>query len=245
MRYLTGTIEVSLDPPAVPVTEWRDLMTSISGEARDAYRALVVTTPDFANYFRELTPDEELNRLSLGSRPEPPRASNDLSAPDDPISWVFAWTQVRLMLPAWLGTDTALASLYEGHQENIFGEMSGWPFFRTQMNALEMALAKIDLDLTDFYANRLTPEAYHGLRDVLRTSVSKLKRDLLALNGGQDFLEENPDFKDSITIRNAYLDPLHLIQAELLARFRESENEQIAQALKITMAGIASGLRNS
>ena len=111
------------------------------------------------------------------------------------------------------------------------------------MNSLEATLAKTDIELADFYANRLTPKAHRDVHEIVRERLAVLKNDLLALTGGSELLGNQPMARDSIDIRDTYLDPLHLLQAELLARQREGEDEQVAQALRATMAGIASGLR--
>ena len=241
MRYLIGTIEASLDPPAPPTPEQRDAMAELAHKAYAGYRELVADTPGFVDYFREITPEEELTAVTLGSRPSSRRAPDisNLST----VSWEFAWTQVRLILPAWLGTDTALHAVRPGHADNAFESMMQWPFFSMQMNTLEAMLAKTDIELADFYANRLTPRGHRDVHEVVRERLAVLKNDLLTLTGESELLGNQPMARDSIDIRDTYLDPLHLLQAELLARLRETEDDQVAQALRATMAGIASGLR--
>ena len=242
MRYLIGTIEASLDPPASPTDEQRHAMNGLAQSALEGYRELVLETPDFVDYFREITPEEELGALTLGSRPASRRARLDIASLSA-VPWVFAWTQVRLVLPAWLGTDRALRALRDGEATDAFASMMEWPFFSMQMNTLEAILAKTDIELADFYANRLTPKGHRDVHEVVRERLAVLKNDVLALTGESELLGNQPMARDSIDIRNTYLDPLHLLQAELLARLREGEDEQVAQALRATMAGIASGLR--
>ncbi len=242
MRYLMGTIEASLDPPAAPTSEQRSAIDDLARRAFGGYRELVADTPGFVDYFREITPEEELTASIGNSLPDNRHALPDISNLSA-VSWVFAWTQARLILPAWLGSDTALHALRQNGTDGAFGSMMDWPFFRMQMDTLEAMLAKTDIELADFYANRLTPKAHRDVHEIVRERLAVLKNDLLALTGEAELLANDPLARDSIDIRDTYLDPLHLLQAELLARLREGEDEQVAQALRATMAGIASGLR--
>ena len=243
-RYLVGTIEASLSPPAAPSSEQRAAMNDLAERAFGGYRELVADTPGFVDYFREITPEEELSALTIGDRSAPHHSPPDISALSA-VSWVFAWTQVRLILPAWLGSDAALHALRHDAGDAgdaAFASMTAWPFFAMQMDALEATLAKTDIELADFYANRLTPKDHRDVHEIVRERMAVLKDDLLALTGESEFLASQPMARDSIDIRDTYLDPLHLLQAELVARLREGEDEQVAQALRATMAGIASGL---
>lgn len=242
MRYLIGTIEASLDPPAAPTSAQRDAMDDLAQKAFGGYRELVADTPGFVDYFREITPEEELTASTGGGLPDSRNALPDVSNLSA-VSWVFAWTQARLILPAWLGSDTALHALRENGMDGAFDSMMDWSFFSMQMNTLEAMLAKTDIELADFYANRLTPKAHRDVHEIVRERLAVLKNDLLALTGESELLGNQPMARDSMDIRDTYLDPLHLLQAELLARLREGEDEQVAQALRATMAGIASGLR--
>ena len=243
MRYLIGTIEVSLDPPPAPTARLRATMSQLADRARESYRALVDQT-DFVDYFRQITPQEELETLALGSDPAQRSTVADISGMSA-IPWVFAWTQVRLMLPMWLGTDAALGALREDDLKDRCDALMEWPFFRVQMDALEAILAKTDLALVDFYAERLTPKAHRAIHDIARRRATDVKENLLALRGQSELLAHNPKAQDSIRVRNTYLDPLHLLQAELIGRLRENHDDQVVEALKITMAGIASGLRHT
>ena len=242
MRYLIGTIEASLDPPAAPTSAQRDAMDDLAQKAFGGYRELVADTPGFVDYFREITPEEELTASTGGGLPDSRNALPDVSNLSA-VSWVFAWTQARLILPAWLGSDTALHALRENGTGDAFDSMMDWSFFSMQMNTLEAMLAKTDIELADFYANRLTPKGHRDVHEIVRERLAVLKNDLLALTGESELLGNQPMARDSMDIRDTYLDPLHLLQAELLARLREGEDQQVAQALRATMAGIASGLR--
>ncbi len=181
--------------------------------------------------------------LSLGSRPARRQPNADL-ANLRAIPWVFAWTQVRLMLPAWLGTERAMAKL--GADRGAFELLRGWPFFAMQADMLEMVVAKADATLARYYARRLANADQQAMAEAIFERLAQIARDILDLTGATELLANADQVRDSMTVRNTYLDPLHLLQAELLARRRGgNDSERVNQALKVTMAGIASGLRNT
>ena len=241
-RYVTAVLEATLHPPPVPNAEWRARMGELSTLALAAYRGVVREDPDFVPLFRALTPERELGILALGSRPSRRRDTQDISSLRA-IPWVFAWTQVRLMLPAWPGTDVALASVDSG--DPVLDDMSRWPFFRMQLDMLEMVLAKADPDLAQYYARRLTTAAQQKAVAQLGERADAVASTLLKMRGAQQLLQNDPALRASLSVRNTYLDPLHLLQAELLARYRNAPDDATARALKVTMAGISSGLRNT
>ena len=248
LGYVTATVDASLRPPSAPNPQWRAAMTEMASAAMASYRASVRDDPDFVHLFRALTPERELGILSLGSRPARRAATNDVSSLRA-IPWVFAWTQVRLMLPAWLGSDAGLRTYLTDNAEQLRA-MLDWPFFQMQIDMLEMVLAKADIDLTRYYARRLIDEPLQEKIEEFGDRLAQLKATLLELRGADRLLAHNPALAQSLAVRNTYLDPLHLLQAELLARYRESESQEtgddrIAQALRVTMAGISSGLRNT
>ena len=151
------------------------------------------------------------------------------------------------MLPAWLGTQAAFRG-GETHSDDEFQEMLRWPFFRMQIEMLEMVLAKADTVLATYYAKRLTDDSQQAAVKVLCQELEQLTNDLLRMTGQTDLLVNDPELVESLHVRNTYLDPLHLLQAELLARSRgdqENDSAAVERALKVTMAGIASGLRNT
>lgn len=249
-RYLRAVLEVTLTPPPPPKDAWRSAMQRLAADAVAGYRE-VVQDAGFAELFHSLTPAEELSTLALGSRPAKRRATADISGLRA-IPWVFSWTQIRLMLPAWLGTDRALELAAARGEETLLQEMLSWPFFRMQMDMLEMVLTKADPDLTRYYAVRLTGsgESESSIQTKalqLAERLDSLPASLLAVTGRDALMQASPDIRASIEVRNTYLDPLHLLQAELLARLRLDAKDSVntAQALKVTMAGIASGLRNT
>lgn len=247
--YVSATLESTLNPPMAPEPEWRDAMTQMSSHSLAAYRATVRDDPDFVGLFRSLTPERELGILALGSRPAR-RAATDDVASLRAIPWVFAWTQIRLMLPAWLGTEKALKAGAESttpEQLEQLRAMLKWPFFRMQIDMLEMVLAKCAPSLTRHYATKLLGTASSADVDPLCERLASLRATVLELRQETELLTGDQALSESLAVRNTYLDPLHVLQAELLARYRNDENpdSDVARALRVTMAGISSGLRNT
>lgn len=245
-RYLTATLEATLSPPPVPKPEWREAMASLAQASLSSYRASVRDDPAFVELFRTLTPEQELGILALGSRPARRHAVPGIGSLRA-IPWVFAWTQVRLMLPAWLGTDAALHGAVTAHRTETLRQMMAWPFFRMQMDMLEMVIAKTDPVLSKYYAKRMTTPAQQEMVNGLNERLAGLSQDLLAVSGASRLLEGDPELAESLQVRNTYLDPLHLLQAELLFRRRQGIDDVaiVEQGLQVTMAGISSGLRNT
>ena len=213
----------------------------------EIYRGVVRGEPDFVPYFRAATPEQELAKLPLGSRPSkrnPNGGVESLRA----IPWIFAWMQNRLMLPAWLGAGAALRTMIEAGDEVTIKEMSKeWPFFSTRIGMLEMVFSKADLWLAEYYDQRLVAKELQRLGQNLRTQLSEDIQTILALSSDGQLMGDLPWIADSIALRNVYTDPLNLLQVELLARLRQTENPdpELEQALMITITGIAAGMRNT
>lgn len=245
--YLAAVLEATLLPPPPPEPAWRHLMDELAADGVSAYRAVVRENPQFVEYFRQSTPEQELGRLPLGSRPAKRRAGGIESL--RAIPWIFGWTQTRLMLPAWLGWEAALSKALERGEGQLLGQMrEQWPFFRTRIDMLEMVLAKADADIARLYDERLVQPDLLALGAHLRDLLSQACDVVLGLTGQSQLLAHSPDTLEFIRLRNTYLDPLHLLQAELLARSRQQEAAQdspLEQALLVSVAGIAAGLRNT
>lgn len=245
--YLAAVLEATLLPPPPPTPQWRHLMDELAADGVKAYRAVVRENPQFVEYFRQSTPEQELGRLPLGSRPAKRRAGGIESL--RAIPWIFGWTQTRLMLPAWLGWETALSKALERGEGELLGQMrEQWPFFRTRIDMLEMVLAKADADIARSYDERLVEPGLLPLGAHLRDLLSQACSVVLGLTGQSQLLAHSPATLEFIRLRNTYLDPLHLLQAELLARSRQQDVAQgspVEQALLVSVAGIAAGLRNT
>ncbi|MBJ9976046.1 phosphoenolpyruvate carboxylase [Pseudomonas sp. S75] len=245
--YLAAVLEATLLPPPPPEPAWREVMDQLAADGVQAYRAVVRENPDFVEYFRQSTPEQELGRLPLGSRPAKRRAGGIESL--RAIPWIFGWTQTRLMLPAWLGWETALGNALARGQGELLAQMRAqWPFFRTRIDMLEMVLAKADAQIAKAYDERLVQPQLLALGAHLRDLLSQSCDIVLSLTGQPVLLAHSPETLEFISLRNTYLDPLHQLQAELLARSRVREaalDSPLEQALLVTVAGIAAGLRNT
>ncbi|WP_017521132.1 phosphoenolpyruvate carboxylase [Pseudomonas nitroreducens] len=245
--YLAAVLEATLQPPPVPEPAWREEMDRLAADGVLAYRAVVRDNPQFVDYFREATPEQELGRLPLGSRPAKRREGGVESL--RAIPWIFAWTQTRLMLPAWLGWEDALFKAIERGEGALLGRMrKEWPFFTTRIDMLEMVLAKADREIAQLYDERLVQSELRPLGAHLRDLLSQSVRVVLGLTGQSQLLAHAAETRESIGVRNTYLDPLHLLQAELLARSRRCTGDAcggLEQAMLVTVAGIAAGLRNT
>ncbi len=245
--YLAAVLEATLLPPPMPEPDWRETMDRLAEDGVQAYRGVVRDHPQFVEYFRQATPEQELGRLPLGSRPAKRREGGVESL--RAIPWIFAWTQTRLMLPAWLGWEHALqAALQRGEAERLAVMRQRWPFFTTRIDMLEMVLAKADADIARRYDERLVAPALQPLGCDLRDRLSQAVSAVLGLTGQSELLAHSQDTLEAFSLRNTYLDPLHLMQTELLARSRQQQNpaeSPLEQALLVSVAGIAAGLRNT
>ncbi|MEX2476636.1 phosphoenolpyruvate carboxylase [Marinobacter sp.] len=249
--YTTAVIEATLAPPPEPEPAWREAMDWLTERSLKAYRDVVRDDPDFVPYFRQVTPEQALGKLALGSRPARRKPSGGVESLRA-IPWIFAWTQMRLMLPSWLGSDVALEEAAQNGKLPVLREMmKGWPFFRTYVDMLEMVLAKADLRIASYYEQTLLDdEELKKLGESLRSRLQGCIERLLELKEQQTLLEAESVFAHSMRVRNPYTDPLHYLQAELLKRDREGEGkgegpDRVERALKVTMAGIAAGMRNT
>ena len=246
--YTAAILEANLLPPPAPKQEWRDLMEQFAEQSCKEYRQFIREEPEFVPYFRSATPELELGKLALGSRPakrKPNGGVESLRA----IPWIFAWSQNRLMLPAWLGAGTSLQTLLQEGKKELLQEMyQKWPFFHTRLEMFEMVFLKADEALTKFYEERLVPEELWPLGERLRENLVLTRETVLETIPEHKLMLEQPWIKESISLRNPYVDPLNMLQAELLSRSRKAGSEicpVIDQALMVTIAGIAAGLRNT
>lgn len=246
--YAGAVLQSSLLPPPEPKPQWREVMKLISEESCEHYRNVVRHDENFVPYFRMATPELELSKLPLGSRPakrNPNGGVESLRA----IPWIFAWSQNRLMLPAWLGALTGLKAALNKYGAETLNEMSlQWPFFRSRLEMLEMVFSKADCWLSEHYDNALVEDMYKPLGVTLRKELQEAISLVQSLSPQKSLLAEQPWIKESISLRNPYTDPLNLLQVELLRRARSEEKRNegdIDNALMITMTGIAAGMRNT
>jgi phosphoenolpyruvate carboxylase len=243
--YASAILEANLVTPPAPDQRWRALMDALAEDSCRAYRALVRDNPEFVKYFRQATPEQELGILPLGSRPTRRGAGGGIESLRA-IPWIFAWSQNRLMLPAWLGAGAALAGAVDrGQRETLLDMSRSWPFFATRMSMLEMVFAKADPGLSAYYDELLVDEDLKPLGDALRRQMAADRTSLLDLLGKQSLLQDQDWLRTSIQLRNIYTDPLNYLQAELLKRQRAGSEEEVELAIMVTIAGVAAGMRNT
>jgi phosphoenolpyruvate carboxylase len=221
-----------------------EAMDRISGAAFTAYRGLVYDTEGFRTFFRQMTPISEIGQLKIGSRPAS-RTKSDRIEDLRAIPWVFSWAQARVMLPGWYGVGSALHAFDD---PGLLREMlDAWPFFQTTLDNLEMVLAKSDMDIAARYASlvedRTMGDAIFGR---IRDDWQRTRDCLLAITGQSRLLEKHPALDASIRLRLPYIEPLNLLQVELLRRHRSGESDpRVREGIQLSINAVATALRNS
>lgn len=244
--YVSATLTATLAPSPLPKAEWRELIEEMAQRSLKAYRAVIRENALFVPYFRSLTPEQELSKLAIGSRPARRKANGGVESLRA-IPWVFAWMQVRLNLPSWLGVYEALNYAVD-EKPALFNEMlEHWPFFSSFLELLEMVLGKADVTVCEHYEQQLVQSEHHPLGQQLRENLQALQALVNNIKGQNELLENDAHLQLSINVRKPYVDPLNYLQAELLKRERLSGDmsEDLERALKVTMAGISAGMRNT
>ncbi|GAC15422.1 phosphoenolpyruvate carboxylase [Aliiglaciecola lipolytica] len=247
--YASAILEAILFPPPKPKQEWRDAIASMANDGRDNYRQIVRHDENFVPYFRVATPEQELGKLPLGSRPakrKPTGGIESLRA----IPWIFAWAQTRLVLPSWLGVMKAVKKAQQSGQQNVIDDMlENWPFFHSRLSMLDMVFNKADTRISKEYDSRLVSSELQYFGEALRSELEESIESLLKLLGQTSVMESDPKGKESMSIRAGYLQPLHFLQIELLSRIRKLEDDDhdavLERAMMVTIAGIAVGMRNT
>lgn len=244
-QYTSAILRGNLTPPPVPKPEWRELMNELAEQACSDYRSWVRGNPHFVEYFRQATPEPELASLPLGSRPARRRTGGGIETLRA-IPWIFAWSQSRLVLPAWLGAGSALSKAVENGYLNSLREMRDqWPFFASRLSMLDMVYAKSDLVINSLYDETLVEENLKTLGSDLRQQLSADIESLMVILDVDTLMASDPWGLESIGLRNVYTAPLNLVQIELLRRVRASESESVQRALMVSIAGVAAGMRNT
>lgn len=243
--YATAVLAATLTPNPAPKDEWREQMSKMAATVFKNYRGMVRENPGFVPYFRSATPEQELAKLPLGSRPAKRKADGGVESLRA-IPWIFAWTQIRLMLPAWLGSGSALQEADEEGKMPLLHEMyEEWPFFRAYVDMLEMVLSKADPAIAEYYESRLVEESLRPIGQDMRDRLVRAREMVLKIKEIDTLLVANPVLRQSIDVRNPYIDPLHYLQAELLDRDRTHPDDRLEKALMVTMAGISAGMQNT
>jgi phosphoenolpyruvate carboxylase len=236
-------------PSDAPDPRWREIMEAIARDSRATYRALVYDDAEFVDYFHLATPIDVIQRMEIGSRPATRPAEKEEGgeiAGLRAIPWVFAWTQSRHLLPGWYGLGTALARAAERYGTALDEMACGWPFVRALLDDVEMVLATADLSIAARYA-RLAGTLGDRCFPLIRAEFDRATAAVLALKQERALLDADPVLQRSIQLRNPYVDPMSLLQIDLLARWRASGRpaDDVFRALLASVRGIAQGLQST
>ncbi|ALN89524.1 phosphoenolpyruvate carboxylase family protein [Lysobacter gummosus] len=238
-------------PPEPREAGWRSIAGDLADTARAHYRALVHEDAAFPAYFRAATPIDVIERLRIGSRPAKRAGAGDISSLRA-IPWVFAWSQNRAGLTAWYGVGTGLAQALDRHGRETLAEMArDWPFFGTLIDDLEMVLAKSDPAIFERYSMLAAGLAEGDLHTRFHPGIAqefeRTRHAVLTIKGSDELLAGDHRLRQSIRLRNPYVDPISLLQVDLLARWRAAgrQEDALLQALVATVNGIAAGVQNT
>ena len=246
--YIGSVLEATLAPPIKPKKHWRELMNIMSKVSTSAYRNNFINNKDFLRYYFEITPQKVLEQLSIGSRPAKRNKSKDIKSLRA-IPWVFAWTQIRFLLPAWLGIYEALNYVIKNKNINTLKDMlKQWPYFYAMMDMLDMVLAKTDQRIIKFYEECLGDKNLRNTGKKLRKQLSTLiylNRKIIPTY----ILEQRKEYRESIRKRNTYAEVLNILQADIMKKLYKNKlkakNKKIlTDAMLITIAGIAAAMKN-
>lgn len=249
LEQMTGSVALATAMPrhrGNDQPEWHGMMDVIANESRRAYRKLVYETPNFYDYFRKATPIDLIERMRIGSRPSSRRSQagiDDLRA----IPWVFAWTQSRFVLPGWYGIGSGLKKAIAEFGEDAFGEMfREWYFLRSLAADAEMVLAKSDLGIAEEYS-KLSGELHDEFFPLIKKEYDLTHELILDFSDHDNLLAGDVTLQRAIMLRNPYVDPMSLMQVDLLSRWRESnyKDEDMFDALLASVNGIAQALQNT
>ena len=243
----SATLLASLEPETRSPQEqarFATAMDAISGNAFDHYRGLVYGTPGFTTFFREMTPLREIATLKIGSRPAS-RTQSDRIEDLRAIPWVFSWAQARVMLPGWYGAGQALAQFAD---RGLLREMAAsWPFFQATLDNLEMVLAKSDMQIARRYLTLVQdPSMAQSIFGRIESAWHTTHDCLLDITGQSRLLQKQPALDASIRLRLPYIEPLNLLQVELLKRHRAGETDaRVQEGIQLSINAVATALRNS
>ncbi len=234
---------------------WDEVAEELATLSLTTYRQLVEEDPGFMPYFLQASPVRELALLNIGSRPaKRPGGDGELALSDlRAIPWVFAWTQNRHLLPSWFGAGTALSRLSERYRgaAGVLSDMySRWPWWRAVVGNLQMTLAKTDLRIARTYAGLVEDEALRErMFGLIEREYAAACRGVLQILDQDELLDDAPHLQRSIRLRNPYIDPLNAAQVTLLQRLRATSDpqarEQLEHPLRLTISGVAAGMRNT
>jgi len=226
--------------------EHLEIASFLAQASRTHYRRLVYEEARFYEFFQAVTPLDVIERMQIGSRSIHRAAQAGIEALL-PVPWVFAWSQARYMLPGWYGAGTGLsAAVTQFGLPKLKAAYASWFFLRNLVDDVETMLARADLDIAGYY-EALSPTALHSFASDIRAEFRLACEQILALKECAALLDSDATLQRSIRLRNPYLDPMNLMQVDLLRRWRAGgrEDRELFVALQASVGGIAQGLQST
>ena len=247
--YIGAVMDASLNPPPKSKKNWRFLIEKMSEISTSAYRKNLNQSEDFIRYFKTVTPHKSLGKLAIGSRPTKRKNIDNIQGLRA-IPWVFAWTQIRLMLPAWLGTTEALRyGSIKKFSKTLTDMERNWPYFVSTMDILDMVITKVDPEISIIYENNLADSALKRIGKKLRFQFSTLVK-LHKKITPKDVVKERKEFRKSLFIRNNYTETLNILQANIMnkinnKKYKKLDKKFLEDALMTSIAGISAAMKNT
>ena len=246
--YIGAVTEATLNPPPIPKKEWRNLIEKMSDISKNSYRKNINQSSDFIEYFKTVTPHKALGKLSIGSRPSKRKNIDNIQSLRA-IPWVFAWTQIRLMLPAWLGSAEALRYAYIKEFRKILYDMEkNWPFFNSMLDMLDMVISKADPEISKIYEEFLGDKKLKRVGKKLRFQFDTIKR-LNKMIAPKEILKIRKQFRSAAIVRNIYSEVLNIIQPIVISKLKKNKNKKnkkdLEDALLTSIAGISAAMKNT
>ena len=246
--YIGAVTEATLNPPPTPKQNWRSLIEKMSDISKSSYRKNINQSSEFIKYFKTVTPSAALGKLSIGSRPSK-RKNVDNIRSLRAIPWVFAWTQIRLMLPAWLGSAEALRYAYiKKFRRTLIDMEKNWPFFNSMLDILDMVITKADPDISKIYEKYLADDALKKIGKKLRFQFEVIKK-LNKKITTKEIILTRKQFRTLITVRAIYSEVLNIIQPIVIYKLKKnkimSDKKYLNDALLTSIAGISAAMKNT
>ena len=246
--YIGAVTEATLNPPPSPKQNWRELIENMSDISKSSYRKNINQSSEFIKYFKTVTPSAALGKLSIGSRPSKRKNIDNIKSLRA-IPWVFAWTQIRLMLPAWLGSAEALRYGYiKKFRKTLFDMEKNWPFFNSMLDILDMVITKADPEISKIYEEYLGDNALKRVGKKLRFQFDAIKN-LNKKITTKEIILTRKQFRTLIMVRAIYSEVLNIIQPIVIFKLKKikkmSEKKYLNDALLTSIAGISAAMKNT
>jgi len=247
--YIGAVMDASLNPPPRSKKNWRNLIEKMSEISTSAYRKNLNQSEDFIRYFKTVTPHKSLGKLAIGSRPTKRKNVDNIQSLRA-IPWVFAWTQIRLMLPAWLGTTEALRyGSIKKYSKTLTDMEKNWPYFVSTMDILDMVISKVDPEISIIYENNLADDALKRIGKKLRFQFDALVK-LHNKITPKEVIKERKEFRKALFIRNNYTEMLNILQANIMnkinnRKYKKQDKKFLNDALMTSIAGISAAMKNT